>query len=601
MPPRRFQIVFGLTLFITLSIILFTKTVPVDVPAVDVVTDHLPEAITNAHIPHLPQAINPFKPAAHKPPEQANSSIGETRWYIDWRWRNPFSSTVTLDENRAVLPPLKQRPPVYTYYEPNANDPKAVREAEERLLLQWRRAWWAQGFKPVVLGRPEAINNPLYKKIQRMEIGPDMEPELARWLAWGNMGTGILLNWLAFPMAPHDNALLSFLRRGQYPALTRYEGLSNGLFCGDKDSINKAINKVIELPELKTAKSMADKVFTDLFNVDNEHDAIAFYDTAVVEKNYKAVAKALFTSDRAKGLQMLSSLINAHMQVTWQRTFEKGVAVLKPLAEHMTALVEPALDIAGNLTQCPYSPEPTTCPPNFPKCRKCVSSQPLPVTTPPTFRNKSSDVFQIGVVPHPYTTASLVSRTIEEINARFIRRQGMGTRNTWLWEVTKDLLGTAKSSSARIVSFKEAVAGDYSAARSIWLTAEKESTQDLDWIFGFDFWQAGLDRHDSETPVPGPERRPKKDDGPVVDEHTLQNERWRLELARDFIKSKTKKDLVIKEAVEAWHMADTEAWRFARAYAARRVMERKKFEEEEHGFYGAEKSRGRWGRWFDRL
>ena len=602
MPPRRFQTVFGLTLFFALAIILVSKTAPVDVPSVAIVTDHLPEAITNPHIPHiphLPQAINPFRGAVHKPPEQANSSIGETTWHIDWRWKNPFSSSVTLDENRAVLPPLKQRPTVYTYYEPKPKDSKAASNAEDQLLLQWRRAWWAQGFKPIVLGRQEALNNPLYKKIQQLKLDDTLELELSRWLAWGNMGTGVLANWLAYPMAPPDNALLSFLRRGQFPILTRFDGLGNGLFCGEKAAINDAINKAIEHKSLKEATGMSDKIFTDLFSVDSEHDGVAFYDMSVIEKKYQTVSKSLSGSDHASGMLQLAELVNSHLHNTWQNSFPAGIAVVKPLAEHMTTLVDAALDIARNLTQCPWSPEPASCPPNRPRCKKCVSTQPLAITTPPTFQNKTKQ-FHIGVVPHPYTTTSLMSQKAD-IDARQVRRQGMQNRDIWLRELTKDLIGTGPSSQARIVSFKEAVAGDYGVAHGIWLNAEKESTQDLDWVFGFDIWREGLDRHDSETPVPGPERRPPKPKtaGPVLSEKELEDEKGRLRKAREVLKSKAKDHMAVREAVEAWHMADAEVWKFARAFAARKVMERRKFEQEEQAFHGSEHSKGHWGRWFD--
>ena len=42
----------------------------------------------------------------------------------------------------------------------------------------------------------------------------------------------------------------------------------------------------------------------------------------------------------------------------------------------------------------------------------------------------------------------------------------------------------------------------------------------------------------------------------------------------------------IRDAVEAWNMADTEAWRFVRAFAAREVVERRRWEEEERRFAG---------------
>jgi len=52
--------------------------------------------------------------------------------------------------------------------------------------------------------------------------------------------------------------------------------------------------------------------------------------------------------------------------------------------------------------------------------------------------------------------------------------------------------------------------------------------------------------------------------------------------------------------IEAWNLADTEAWRFVRAFGAREVVERAQWEEEEKKFAGGEERDKGWGRWFDR-
>ena len=581
-----------------------------DVPAVNAVTDHLPENIRHPNLRGLPKAINPFAPAAHKPPVQANSSSGEIEWYSDWRWKNPFSWSVTLDENREVLPPLKTRPPVYTYYEPNSTDPKSVRDAEERLLLQWRRAWWAQGFKPVVLGRPEAIDNPLYRKVQRLQLNEQIEMELARWLAWGNMGTGILTNWLAFPMSSYDETFLSFLRRGSYPRLTRFEGLEGGIFCGEKAAIQRAIDQAISDPEVKDARSLADPRFSAILEAESTPSSIALYSTATLESKYKSVAKALFSSQtKAEGLRLLGSLINSHLHITWQSAFSSGgIVVVQPMAPHMSTVYEIAFDIATNLTQCPWSPEPTTCPPNMGgSCKRCVSSQPLRIETLPTFQNRSG-TYHIAIVPHPYTTLTLTNEKDDGIDVRFVRRLGMEARDPWLKEVTRDLVGTGPSEIKRITAFKEAVAGSHGSSNALWLTVEKSDVRidelELDWVFGFDLPAPIVDLHRSETPVPGPERRPKVNkvsSGVNLVPEERDEELRRLRKSWDAVKSQLRQQVVAREAVEAWCMADTEAWRFARAFAERRKMERRVWEEEEKGFYGAEKKKkGTWGRWWDR-
>lgn len=66
--------------------------------------------------------------------------------------------------------------------------------------------------------------------------------------------------------------------------------------------------------------------------------------------------------------------------------------------------------------------------------------------------------------------------------------------------------------------------------------------------------------------------------------------------------------ILLRDAVEAWNMADTEAWRFVRAFGAREAMIRKKWELEEKHFAGGrndddneeegeEGEKSGWGRW----
>ncbi|KAK5276667.1 hypothetical protein LTR16_010845, partial [Cryomyces antarcticus] len=109
------------------------------------------------------------------------------------------------------------------------------------------------------------MNHSLYQKLQQLELEPAMEVEIARWLAWGNMGTGVLANWLTLPMAPYEDALLQFLRRGEYPHLTRYEGLQSGLFCGEKTAVNEALKKALEAPDNKNGLSMIDATPQETF------------------------------------------------------------------------------------------------------------------------------------------------------------------------------------------------------------------------------------------------------------------------------------------------------------------------------------------------
>lgn len=602
--PRRLQIVVSLAFFV-LCCILFFGTTSYEIPYADEVSEnaakYLPKNLPK--LPSPPAYFNPFKAPAHQPPpEQKNSTSGEAKWFSDWKWMNPFSSSITLDENRAVLPPLSKRPRVYTYYDSEWDKDEAAKDATHHLLLIWRRAWWAQGFNPVVLGRPEAVNNPLYRKMQNLNLEVDLESDLMRWLAWGNMGTGILANWLALPMAAHTDPLLSYLRRGEYPRLTRYEGLENGLFVGTKDPINKAIQTALDLKQPIKGKSLAEIVPKDSFNVDPQHEGIAFYSTANILKKYKGLAEKLMAKEtRTEGLALLPQLITSHLHMTWQNTFSSGIAVLKPLPDHSTHIVQPAIELARNLSQCTDSPFPASCPPNRDRCNPCVSTHPMLITTPSVFRNTST-LFTIGTVPHPYTMVSLQHQT-EALTTPFVRRHT--SRDEWTMAATKELLGTGLSSFARLPHVKDSIASEYGSSHSIWLTAENTGSdqwhKDLTWDFGFPIPSSPHNDGHSETPVPGPERRPPppKPDGKVPDEVELIKERNLLEKSRLALTNGVKPTAQIRDVVEAWNLADTEIWRFTRAFNARRRVERLKWEEEEKAFAGSEGGKGVWDRWFD--
>ena len=527
-----------------------------------------------------------------------------------------------MDEERAVLPPERPRPLVYTYFDTSRRQKdgekknEKVRKAEQELLQVWRRAWWAQGFKPVVLGNPEAMNNPLYRRVQELELKEELETEVMRWLAWGNMGTGILSSWLTVPMAPRDDALLSFLRRGEYPALTRYKDLENGLFVGSKEDVDKAIKAALQSTNLDTAHSITDAVPRDTFRVDSEHDGVASYSISTVKSKYSVIKNKLETDTTVgDGLSSLAILINSHLHTTWANTFPKGIAVTKPLAQNTTAMVEPAIELARNLSQCSQSPMPASCPPNKPGCQTCISRQPMRILTPPVYRNVST-LFTIATIPHPYTLQSLI-HTRDSIDAKFVRRST--GRDDFIMAATRELMGTGISSFARLARFKDAVAGEHGSAHSLWLTAENpyrvespKDLEDLDWTFGFQLPRDKKWDGKSETPVPGPERRPpppkQEFDGPVPTDEQLKKQRDLLEKARMAIRRGEKggsvsglakgrgQDVFVKarEVMEAWNLADTEAWKFVRAWNARRRMERRRFDDEEEDFQGRGTVFNRW-------
>lgn len=615
MPPPRFQAAFLIALFVITSLTLYgapTRHSLSTVPTYNQVT----EAVKHPHVPELPALPHPFGPAAHKPPAaQPNSTSASTttyraiEWLSDFKWRSPFSASITLDENRAVLPPLRPRPPIYTYFEANRNHGLDVTAAEHRLILAWRRAWWAQGFKPTVLSSAEAMKHPQYQLVQRMDLDPRIREELMRWLAWGTMGGGILTNYLALPMAEFENPMLSFLRRAEYPRLSRVRSLNAAVFFGQGTAVNDVLKKTVyhELLRDPTANKdkisqLADKDGGLVVNllpsgdiaVDKKANAIAFYTTEILRAQYKVIADKFTNTTLAEAYGLLARLVNSHLHLTFQEQHPDGVFVAKPLPEHTTALMYEATDIARNLTQCPTSPMPKSCPPNRPKCKPCDPKKPLKLRESPELVNATRS-FTIGTVPHPYTITSL-HYTRDTLDAKFLRSDAK--RDLWIWELTKKSISKTYTESYRVVQFKELVAA--APAHTLWLTAERVTKDDLDWIFGFTLPKLASAGSEPSSPRERPELvvfprpgAPAPIDGQEVpDELWIEKEKERLGRARDAIKSKDKMMVAVVETVEQWNLHDTEVWKFSRAYSARRQMERKVWEEEEQKFAGSEKKAG---------
>ncbi|KAI0974755.1 hypothetical protein F4678DRAFT_420700 [Xylaria arbuscula] len=579
---RRISILFvGLVVFALFTLFF---ALPSAIPAGPSLSKSL--ADHKITLPKYTEKLNPFKPASHKPPEQKNSNYGGSSWYSNWNWRSPFSSTTTMDESRSLLPPLKDRTPIYCYYDTTIERDVDTKDAESALLLTWRRAWWAQGFRPVILSAAEAMNNPLYREIQGAEMSPTLKRDVMRWLAWDNMGGGLLADYRLLPMGSRQGHLLSFLRRGEFPELTRWEDLGAGLFAGPEPKISKVMTEALQNRQKKTAKDVISAVSSENFRVDPSHEALAYYDRKTIEKVYPKIAEGDAAS-RAQSLQSLNILINYHLHNTWQDLFSKGIAVLKPMPTHTTTLIEPAVQLAKRLATCHDSPIPASCPPNLPKCTPCVSSYPMKISTPARYRNKT-EIYTIGTVPHPYTLRILEAFR-SDIDVAYLRRET--ERDHWLYRVFQEVLGTGTSASARVVTFKDTVAAEYATSRSLWLTDEEDAPlQDADWWFGFAIPKNVTDDGKSETPVPGPERRPKPihdpADGPIPKDEELALEPELLAKAHQVGKSKLENDVRIREATVAWNLADTEAWRFARAFTARSLVERQEWEKEESKFAG---------------
>ncbi|KAL4921716.1 hypothetical protein BDW62DRAFT_174306 [Aspergillus aurantiobrunneus] len=581
MVAHRSTSLLAVVLFVAFFLVIFSSPKP----------ETLSEEISTAakYVPKFPSLsdlhLPTFNPPAHKPPEsQQDSSSGDSKWFSNWAWLNPFSSSITLDEDRSVLPPLPARPYIYTYYNPSKNNGRDEDNADAQLLLAWRRAWYAQGFRPAVLGRGEALANPLYQFVKHLDLGPKLQEDLYKWLAWGHMGDGLLADWRCFPMARYDDATLSRLRHGvDSDLITRFDKTNGALLSGKKSAINNAVDKASKNIN-KSAKYLVDLVPGELLKYE-QTSALAFYDSATITARYEDVSEKAITSAAARRLALVD-LINAHLQSTFMNSFPGGIVVLKPFADYTTALVEPALRLARALGKCPKSIAPSSCPPNLQECHLCDEHNPMKITQPATYKN-NTQVFTIGTLPHPYTLVSLLQNS-SEVTTRQIRRET--SRDGWLREVTGEQMGHELGGGPRVVLLKRVVADEPAIGTSLWMTVESlpaEVGQALPTELLDEFeWQLGFR-------VPRDSNVDAKNEGDVKEsmQHSnpskqgVEKEYTIIQQARELLKEQTNR-VNIRSVAEAWNLADTEVWKFVKAYRARSIVERKKWEEEEKDFLG---------------
>jgi hypothetical protein len=146
-------------------------------------------------------------------------------------------------------------------------------------------------------------------------------------------------------------------------------------------------------------------------------------------------------------------------------------------------------------------------------------------------------------------------------------------RDAWLSEVTKEDLGPELGASYRGVVFKQVVAGEDAVGTSLWMTVESlpaeagqtlpsELLDEFEWQFGFKIPRGGkIDpstENDQHTAKSAQDRTPSEQ-GVGIEYELIQK-------ARDTIKDKDTNRINIKDVVEAWNLADTEVWRFVKAY-----------------------------------
>ncbi|KAL8868111.1 MAG: hypothetical protein Q9174_005208, partial [Haloplaca sp. 1 TL-2023] len=242
--------------------------------------------VTSPSRPDPEPAVELTDPFGRDPVERNQS---HSSWHEDPQWLIKFSDSVTHDPSVPVLPPSLERPPIYAYFDGGAEKDEKVKEAKELLLRTWQRAWWAYGFRPVILGRSVAEKNPLYNQLKTLQMNPTLEADFTRCLAWAQSGAGVLSDWSVYPMGPHDDPLISGLRAGTHEKLQAYQDFGSSLLAGNALSLQNFLGDALKSPDLSRAKNILELSEANAFFTGPKPKAIAVYNDAILAEKYKSM------------------------------------------------------------------------------------------------------------------------------------------------------------------------------------------------------------------------------------------------------------------------------------------------------------------------
>jgi hypothetical protein len=198
----------------------------------------------------------------------------------------------------------------------------------------------------------------------------------------------------------------------------------------------------------------------------------------------------------------------------------------------------------------------------------------MKISQPAAYKN-NSQTFTIGTLPHPYTLISLLQNSAE-VTTRHVRRET--ARDEWLKEVTSQQLGRELGGGPRAVVTKKAIAEGPALGTSLWMTVESlpaEAGQALPSILLDEFeWQFGF-KIPRDTNVDAKNEGDAKETMQHANPSTqgVEREYEIIRQARDLLKKKSNR-VNIRSVTEAWNMADTEIWKFVKAYRSVSLMQR---------------------------
>jgi hypothetical protein len=159
------------------------------------------------------------------------------------------SSFSSMDDQYAPLyslPSVDAVCPIYTYYQPLLY---SANSSLIQILDIWGYAFYAQGFRPVILNRIHAEKRATFTELlSKFSRFPSINPAeydlncYLRWIALAEQGGGLLMDYDIMPMASSRSGRMRELKQCTWRDLTTYELMFPMVTHGNASEIEKWVN-----------------------------------------------------------------------------------------------------------------------------------------------------------------------------------------------------------------------------------------------------------------------------------------------------------------------------------------------------------------------
>ncbi|KAK9469823.1 hypothetical protein V1512DRAFT_19104 [Lipomyces arxii] len=525
-------------------------------------------------------------------PLAANSYIHSTQWEV------PFSFSVSnTDSDVAVLPPLVDRCPVYTFFDPNMAEAAGQNATTEaRIIKVWKQAFWALGFRPTVLDLETAQQHKLYKSVNDLELKGEVAIDAMKYLAWSSVPIGMYSSYRLLPMttSPTED-IFKFLRSCQYGPLITYKDVGTGLIVGSPEAVEDFVTRSYSEPQRGKALSASNHKHT----VEDETGMFAYYSTAVYTKLYSSIPEHL-----------LPELMNSHLHSTWLSRFPEGISIVDPFPDTTHSIMFPSLATANALSTCPPTEYEPFCPPNIKSCFQCSKQLTTDFVKTVNRIPDSESKFVFITVPHPMTMLALSYGT-PAITADIVRRRT--GRDLFTRSITSEIISESVGSPHRVLELKRIAVANSEVLNTEYVSIFEAQfdlsncmlDDNIRWAVGFNFAPISELEDSIDEFLGAPkskvisfdalalevsgclsssqyidlqkesERIPSRKEGAAEQPVKISSV---LTAIRDRVASRRVDRMKERNMIEAWNMADAEIWRFVKSLNERAHKEEQVWE-----------------------